>query len=90
MKTSLTQQEIKITFCTVSSSLLLCSTMEVQAAPAEDDTSPWYRQDVPVLALPALATTYAGRFSPAPDMRSRDFTTEDATPYAWDQVYGQA
>jgi len=90
MKTSFTQQEIKVTFCTVSSSLLLCSTMEVQAAPADDDTAPWYRQDVPVFALPALATTYAGRFSPAPDMRSSHFITEDVTPYAWDQVYGQA
>jgi outer membrane autotransporter protein len=64
--------------------------MEVQAAPADDDSTPWYRQDAPVLALPALATTYPGRFSPAPDLRSSDFTTENATPYAWDQVYGQA
>ncbi|RKS27708.1 MULTISPECIES: autotransporter domain-containing protein [Pseudomonas] len=90
MKTSFTQQEIKITFCTVSSSLLLCSSMEVQASPVEEDTAPWYRQDIPVLALPAIATTYPGRFGPAPDMRSSQLTTEDATPYAWDQVYGQA
>ncbi|MGY2338580.1 autotransporter outer membrane beta-barrel domain-containing protein [Pseudomonas sp. SDO5532_S415] len=89
MKTSLTQQEIKITFCTVSSSLLLCSSMEVQASPAEQETTPWYRQDIPVLTLPALATPYPGRFSPAPDLRSSHFTTEDATPYAWDQIYGQ-
>ena len=90
MKTSLTQQEIKVTFCTVSSSLLLCSSMEVQAQPAEDETTPWYRQDVPVLTLPALATRYPGRFSPIADTRSSQLTTEDATPYAWDQIYGQA
>ena len=80
MKTSFTQQEIKVTFCTVSSSLLLCSSMEVQASPAEEETTPWYRQDVPVLTLPALATTYPGRFSPMPDMRSSHLTTEDAAP----------
>jgi outer membrane autotransporter protein len=90
MKTSLTQQEIKITFCTVSSSLLLCSSMEVQASPVDEDTTPWYSQDIPVLALPALANTYPGHYGPTPDLRSSDFTTEDATPYAWDQVYGQA
>lgn len=90
MKTSLTQQEIKITFCTVSSSLLLCSSMEVQASPAQDDTSSWYRQDVPELSLPAQASTYPGRFSAMPDLRSSHLTTEDAAPAAWDQVYGQA
>ena len=90
MRTSLTQQEIKVTFCTVSSSLLLCSSMEVQAQPAEEEVTPWYRQDIPVLTLPVLDTTYPGRFSPNPDLRSSHFTTEDATPYAWDQIYGQA
>ncbi|WP_419710720.1 autotransporter outer membrane beta-barrel domain-containing protein [Pseudomonas sp. NFX224] len=90
MRTSLTQQEIKVTFCTVSSSLLLCSSMEVQAQPAEDEVTPWYRQDIPVLTLPALDATYPGRFSPNPDIRSSHFTTEDATPFAWDQTYGQA
>lgn len=90
MKTSFTQQEIKVTFCTVSSSLLLCSSMEVQASPAEEETTPWYRQDVPVLTLPALTSTYPGRFSATPDLRSSSLTTEDATPHAWDQVYGQA
>ncbi|WP_433740821.1 autotransporter outer membrane beta-barrel domain-containing protein [Pseudomonas putida] len=89
MRTSFTQQEIKVTFCTVSSSLLLCSTMEVQASPADEETTPWYRQDIPVLSLPTLATTYPRRFSPAPDMRSSHLTTEDAAPLAWDQLYGQ-
>ena len=90
MKTSFTPQEIKVTFCTVSSSLLLCSSMEVQASPAEEETTPWYDQEVPVLTLPALATTYPGRFSANPDLRSSHLTIEDAAPSAWDQLYGQA
>lgn len=90
MKTSLTQQEIKITFCTVSSSLLLCSSMEVQAQPAEDESTPWYRQDIPVLTLPALTSKYPGRNNPVADRRSSQLTTEDVTPTAWDQFYGQA
>ncbi|MVV49839.1 autotransporter outer membrane beta-barrel domain-containing protein [Pseudomonas sp. PB120] len=91
MKTSFTSQEIKVTFCTVSSSLLLCSSIEVQASPAEEDTTPWYRQDVPVLNLTtAIAATYPGRFGIIPDLRSTHLTTEDAAPSAWDQLYGQA
>ncbi|UCP10993.1 autotransporter outer membrane beta-barrel domain-containing protein [Pseudomonas sp. MM213] len=90
MKTSFTPQEIKVTFCTVSSSLLLCSSMEVQASPAEEETTPWYDQEVPVLTLPALATNYPGRFSARPDLRSSHLTIEDAAPSAWDQLYGQA
>ncbi|MCP1518365.1 hypothetical protein J2Y74_002675 [Pseudomonas migulae] len=90
MKTSFTPQEIKVTFCTVSSSLLLCSSMEVQASPAEEETTPWYDQEVPVLTLPALATNYPGRFSAKPDLRSSHLTIEDAAPSAWDQLYGQA
>ncbi|EJM72881.1 autotransporter domain-containing protein [Pseudomonas sp. GM60] len=90
MKTSFTPQEIKVTFCTVSSSLLLCSSMEVQASPAEEETTPWYDQEVPVLTLPALATNYPGRFSANPDLRSSHLTIEDAAPSAWDQLYGQA
>ena len=90
MKTSLTPQEIKVTFCTVSSSILLCSTLEVQAGPAEDDTTPWYRQEVPVLTLPAtsIIAPYPGHFA-ASDTRSTRLTTEDAAPSAWEQVYGQ-
>ncbi|MGG7649135.1 MULTISPECIES: autotransporter outer membrane beta-barrel domain-containing protein [Pseudomonas] len=92
MKTSFTQQEIKVTFCTVSSSLLLCSSMEVQAGPAADEATPWYRQDVPVMTLPAVTFTapYSRRFSAASDTRSSRLTIEDAAPSAWDQVYGQA
>ncbi|MFJ7281498.1 autotransporter domain-containing protein [Pseudomonas sp. NPDC099000] len=92
MKTSFTQQEIKVTFCTVSSSLLLCSSMEVQAGPAEDETASWYRQDVPAMTLPTINVTapYPGHFSAASDTRSSRLTIEDATPSAWDQLYGQA
>ena len=89
MKTSFTQQEIKVTICTVSSSLLLCSSLEVQAAPAEEETTPWYEQQVPVLSLPTVATTWPGRYSAAPDLRSSHLTIEDAAPSAWDQLYGQ-
>ncbi|MBV6822972.1 autotransporter outer membrane beta-barrel domain-containing protein [Pseudomonas sp. PD9R] len=90
MKTSFTQQEIKVTFCTVSSSLLLCSSMEVQASPAEEETTPWYSQDIPALTLPALAASYPHRFSTTPDLRSSSLTTEEAAPSAWDQLYGRA
>ncbi|MGH8385971.1 MAG: autotransporter domain-containing protein [Pseudomonas sp.] len=90
MKTSLTPHEIKVSFCTVSSSLLLCSSMEVQAQPNEEEATPWYRQDIPVLTLPALSTRYPGLFGPTADIRSNQLTTEDATPFAWDQIYGQA
>lgn len=90
MKTSLTPQEIKITFCTVSSSLLLCSSMEVQAGPAEDEATPWYRQDVSTLTMPDVATLYPGHFAARPDLRSSRLTVEDAAPAAWDQLYGKA
>ncbi|RAI65331.1 autotransporter outer membrane beta-barrel domain-containing protein [Pseudomonas fluorescens] len=89
MRISLTPQEIKVTFCTVSSSLLLCSSMEVQAATDEQETTPWYRQDIATLSLSTLAATYPGQFSAHPDLRSSDLTTEDAAPTAWDQLYGQ-
>jgi hypothetical protein len=90
MKTTLTPKEIKVTFCTVSSSLLLCSSMEVQADPAEEDTLPWYQQEIPTLSLSTLATTYPHQFSARPDLRSSKLTVEDAAPSAWDQLYGQA
>ena len=89
MKTSLTSQEIKVTFCTVSSSLLLCSSIELLAATAEQETTPWYRQDIPTIGLSTLAATWPGQFSAHPDLRSSNLTTEDAAPTAWDQLYGQ-
>ncbi|POF43949.1 autotransporter outer membrane beta-barrel domain-containing protein [Pseudomonas laurylsulfativorans] len=89
MKTSLTSQEIKITFCTVSISLLLCSSMEVQAATAEQEATPWYRQDIPTPGLSSFVATWPGQFSTHPDLRSSSLTTEDAAPAAWDQLYGQ-
>ncbi|WLH10279.1 autotransporter outer membrane beta-barrel domain-containing protein [Pseudomonas hefeiensis] len=42
MKTSLRPQEITTTFYTLSTSLLLCSSMEVWAWPAEETSQPWY------------------------------------------------
>ncbi|MCU0070310.1 autotransporter outer membrane beta-barrel domain-containing protein [Pseudomonas koreensis] len=91
MRTSLTSQEIKITFCTVSSSILLCSSMEAQAGPAADETTPWFRQDVPVMTLPATVITPGPqRFSPQPDLRGAYLITEDIAPSAWDQLYGQS
>lgn len=63
--------------------------MEVQASPAEEESSLWYDQEVPALTLPALASTYPGRFSANPDLRSSHLTIEDAAPLAWDQLYGQ-
>jgi outer membrane autotransporter protein len=89
MNTSHISQEIKVTFCTVSSSLLLCSSMEMQAATGEQETTPWYRQDIPTLGLSGVAASWPGQFSAHPDLRSSSLTTEDAAPTAWDQIYGQ-
>jgi len=63
--------------------------MEMQAASAEQETTPWYRQDIPTLSLSTLAATYPGQFSAHPDLRSSNLTTENAAPTAWDQLYGQ-
>ena len=91
MRTSLPPLEIKVTFYTLSSSLLLCSSVGAQAGPIEDETLPWYRQDVPVMSLPAINITapYPGHFSAASDARSSRLTIEDAAPSTWDQLYGQ-
>jgi len=91
MKTPVTSHEIKITFCSVSSSILLCSSMEAQAGPAADEATPWYRQDVPVLTLPAtIITPDRPRNSPRPDLRGPNLFSEDLAPSAWDQLYGQS
>nr|WP_315445534.1 autotransporter outer membrane beta-barrel domain-containing protein [uncultured Pseudomonas sp.] len=91
MKISLTPHEIKITFCTVSSSILLCSSMEAQARPAADETTPWYRENVPVMNLPAtVITPDPQRFSPRPDLRGANLITEELAPGAWDQLYGRS
>ena len=90
MKNSFTSQEIKLTFCTVSSSLLLCSSMEMQASPAEEAAKPWYDRDNPPFTSPALANPYPSRSNAHPDVRSSRLTVEDAAPSAWDQIYGQA
>ncbi|MFJ5237611.1 autotransporter domain-containing protein [Pseudomonas neuropathica] len=91
MRTSITPHEIKITFCTVSSSILLCSSMEAQAGPAADETTPWYRADVPVMTLPTTVITPGPqRLSPRPDLQGANLITEDLAPGAWDQLYGRS
>ncbi|MGZ9668453.1 autotransporter domain-containing protein [Pseudomonas sp. GNP014] len=91
MKTSITPHEIKITFCTVSSSILLCSSMEAQAGPAADETTPWYRADAQVLTLPTtVITPNAQRFSLRPDLQGTRLITEDLAPSAWDELYGRS
>ncbi|WP_405123859.1 autotransporter domain-containing protein [Pseudomonas sp. M20] len=91
MKTSISPHEIKITFCTVSSSILLCSSMEAQAGPAADETTPWYRADVPVMTLPTTVITPGPqRFSPRPDLQGTRLITEDLAPSAWDELYGRS
>ncbi|MFZ3283743.1 autotransporter domain-containing protein [Pseudomonas sp.] len=87
MKISFTPHEIKITFCTVSSSILLCSSMEAQASPAADETTAWYRADVPVMTLPTtVITPEPQRFSP----RGTRLIAEDLAPSAWDELYGRS
>lgn len=91
MKISITPHEIKITFCTVSSSILLCSSMEAQAGPAADETTPWYRADVPVMTLPVTVITPGPqRLSPRPDLQGANLITEDLAPSAWDELYGRS
>ncbi|UVM47868.1 MULTISPECIES: autotransporter domain-containing protein [unclassified Pseudomonas] len=82
MRTSFTPQEIKITFCVVSGSFLLCSSMEVRASPAEDETTLWYNQEPPTLTLPFGFATYPDR------LHNSRLTIEDTAPSAWDYVYG--
>jgi hypothetical protein len=91
MRTSISPHEIKITLCTVSSSILLCSSMEAQAGSAADETTPWYRADVPVMTLPATVITPGPqRFSPRPDLQGTRLITEDLAPSAWDELYGRS
>ncbi|MFJ2539131.1 autotransporter outer membrane beta-barrel domain-containing protein [Pseudomonas sp. NPDC087614] len=91
MRTSITPREIKITFCTVSSFLLLCSSMEAQAAPAADEATPWYRENVPVITLPAtVITPDRQRFNPLSDRQIARLITEELAPGAWDLLYGQS
>ena len=88
MKSPITPQEIKITLCTVSTSLLLCSSMEVQAASTEDESIPWYRQDVPAFTLPTSDSTLTGSFTANTVFETQ--TLSDAAPSAWERVYGRA
>lgn len=90
MKNPITPQEIKITLCTVSTSLLLCSSMEVQAASSEDESIPWYRQDVPVFTLPTPDSALAGSFNSNTTFETHPLTINEAAPSAWERVYGRA
>jgi hypothetical protein len=86
MKTPLTSHELKITLCTVSGSLLLCSSMEAHAGSAADETT-WYRADVPVMTLPVTVVTPG----PLPlSQQSSRLITEDLAPSAWDELYGRS
>lgn len=90
MKTSITQKEIKITICTVTTTLLICSSMEVQAGSAEDEPTPWYRQDIPVFTLPTTDSTFSGPHTSNPRLDTHLLTLNEAAPGAWERVYGQA
>jgi outer membrane autotransporter protein len=89
MNASLIQHEIKITLYTVSTSLLLCTSMEIQASSVEDEAVPWYRQDVPAFTLPTPDVTNNIRFIRDPGRDNQLLTVEQAAPSAWDRVYGQ-
>ncbi|APC14362.1 autotransporter outer membrane beta-barrel domain-containing protein [Pseudomonas frederiksbergensis] len=89
MNTALIQHEIKITLYTVSTSLLLCTSMEVQASPVEEQPIPWYQQDVPAFTLPTPDVTNNIRFTRNPGLDNQLLTVEQAAPSAWDRVYGQ-
>lgn len=89
MNTAHFQHEIKITLYTVSTSLLLCTSMEIQASSAEDEAIPWFEQDVPALSLPTPDTSNGIRFSRNPGLDNQLLTVEQAAPSAWDRVYGQ-
>jgi len=63
--------------------------MEAQAGPVADEATPWYRQDIPVMTLPATVVTPGPqRLSPQPDLRGTNLITEDLAPSAWEQLYG--
>jgi outer membrane autotransporter protein len=65
--------------------------MEAQAGSAADETTPWYRADVPVMTLPATVITPGPqRFSPRPDLQGTRLITEDLAPSAWDELYGRS
>jgi len=65
--------------------------MEAQAGPAADETTPWYRADVPVMTLPTTVITPGPqRFSPRPDLQGTRLITEDLAPSAWDELYGRS
>lgn len=92
MKTSMTPREIKSAVCTVSTSILLCSTLEIQAAPPEDVTTPWYRGDIPVLSLlpPDPSRLAENLAAPAkPRFESQLLASVGTDSTAWEQIRGR-
>ncbi|OLF54080.1 autotransporter outer membrane beta-barrel domain-containing protein [Pseudomonas chlororaphis] len=83
MKTSLTPQEIKFILCTASASLLLCSSMEVKAASADDQAQPWYRQDLTLSGFPAPVSG-----APLAPFARNSLGLASGSPQAWDPVHG--
>jgi hypothetical protein len=65
MNTSLTSHEIQLTLCSLSASVLLCSSLEVLAAPATDVDNAWYRQE-PSLSSLQFAQTPLDNVLPDP------------------------
>ena len=90
MNTSLIQHEITVTLYTLSTSLLLCTSMEVVASSAEEEAIPWFRQDVPTFAFPAPPIPEPGQFMRQPGLDNHLLSIEQAAPSAWQQVYGHA
>lgn len=87
MKTSFTHHEIKVTLCTVSTSLLLCSSMDVQASPAEVDSTFWYLQDAPILTLQTSPASYPRQFSANPRLESPSSSLNESL--LWDQLFSK-
>ena len=90
MNTSLFHHEMSLTLYTVSTTLLvLCTSMEILAADADEEAIPWFRQDVPSFTFPAPQPLQTGRFLSQPALDNQRLSIEQAAPSAWQRVYGQ-
>ncbi|WP_338523910.1 autotransporter outer membrane beta-barrel domain-containing protein [Pseudomonas batumici] len=47
MNTLMAHPNLRMTVYTISTAFLLCSALEIQAAPSEEDLQPWYRDNAP-------------------------------------------
>lgn len=61
--------------------------MEVQAASTEDESIPWYRQDVPAFTLPTSDSTLTSSFTANTVFEAQPLS--EAAPAAWERVYGR-